>query len=284
MVLDPLVAGLVLLAALLHASWNALVKSGSDRQTSMALVGLAGMPVGLLLVLISGPMAQEAWLWLVASTLVHCVYYTGLLKAYRYGDLSQVYPIARGLGPLTVALCSGVVFGEALAVRELAGVGIVSLGIASLAFGSRRTPLENRHALAFAMLTGFSIAAYTLIDARGVRSSGDTIAYIGWLNILEGPWVALYALATRGSRAFAAAARVDWKRGTAGGLIAATGYGIAIWAFSHSGAAHVAALREISVIFAAIIGAVLLGEGFGWRRILAAVLVAGGLILMNWKS
>lgn len=282
MVLDPLVAGLVLLAALLHASWNALVKSGTDRQSSMALVGLAGMPVGLLLVLISGPMAQEAWLWLVASTLVHCVYYTGLLKAYRYGDLSQVYPIARGLGPLTVALSSGFVFGEALAARELLGVGIVSLGIASLAFGGRRTPLENRHALAFAVLTGLSIAAYTIIDARGVRSAGDPIAYIGWLNLLEGPWVALYAYATRG-RAFVTAARLDWKRGLAGGVIAATGYGIAMWAFSHSGAAHVAALREISVIFAAIIGAVLLGEGFGWRRIIAAVLVAGGLILMNWK-
>lgn len=283
MVLDPLVAGLVLLAALLHASWNALVKSGSDRQTSMALVGLAGMPVGVLLLIISGSMANEAWIWLIASMLVHCVYYTGLLQAYRYGDLSQVYPIARGLGPLTVALSSGFVFGEALTARELLGVAIVSAGIASLAFGGRRTPLENRQALIFALLTGFSIAAYTIIDARGVRAAGDPIAYIGWLNVIEGPWVALYAYATRG-QAFVTAARLDWKRGLSGGIIAAAGYGIAMWAFSHSGAAHVAALREISVIFAAVIGAMLLREGFGWRRIVAAVLVAGGLILMNWKG
>jgi drug/metabolite transporter (DMT)-like permease len=282
MVLDPFVAGLVLLAALLHASWNALVKSGTDRQTSMALVMLTGMPIGLVLLPFTGGMTGEAWIWLAASTLVHCLYYASLLQAYRFGDLSQVYPIARGLGPLTVALCSGLVFSEALAPRELLGVAIVSVGIGSLAFGGRRTPLENRQALIFAVLTGFSIAAYTIIDARGVRAAHDPFAYIAWLNIAEGPWVAIFAYATRG-RAFLTAARLGWRRGVAGGAVAAGGYGIAMWAFSHSGAAHVAALREVSVIFAAVIGAVLLGEGFGWRRVLAAVLVAGGLVLMNWK-
>lgn len=283
MVLAPLVAGLVLLAALMHASWNAVVKSDTDRQTSLALVMLAGIPFGLALLPFAGGMGQEAWTWLGASVFVHCLYYACLLKAYRYGDLSQVYPIARGLGPLLVALTSGLVFSEVLLPHELAGVAIVSLGIASLAFGGRHSPAENRHALVFAVLTGLCIASYTVIDARGVRAAGDPLAYIAWLNIIEAPWIAVLALATRGRR-FVAAVRLGWKKGLAGGIIAATGYAITMWAFSQSGAAHVAALREISVIFAAAIGALLLGEGFGWRRILAAILVAGGLILMNWRG
>ncbi len=283
MALDPLIAGLVLLAALMHASWNAVVKSDTDRQTSLALVMLAGIPFGLALLPFAGRMGQEAWIWLAGSVFVHCLYYACLLKAYRFGDLSQVYPIARGLGPLLVALASGFVFSEALSAQELAGVAIVSLGIASLAFGGRHSPAENRHALIFAVLTGLCIASYTVIDARGVRSAGDPLAYIAWLNIAEAPWIAVLALGTRG-RAFIAASRHGWKRGLAGGVVAATGYAIAMYAFSRSGAAHVAALREISVIFAAAIGALLLGEGFGWRRILAAMLVAGGLILMNWRG
>lgn len=283
MALDPLVAGFVLLAALMHASWNAVVKSDTDRQTSMALVMLAGIPFGLVLLPFAGTMGREAWIWLCASVLVHCLYFTCLLKAYRYGDLSQVYPIARGLGPLLVALVSGLVFTEALSPRELTGVAIVSLGIASLAFGGRHSPAENRHALIFAILTGLCIASYTVIDARGVRAAGDPLAYIAWLNIAEAPWIAILAYGTRG-RAFIAAAGHGWKRGLAGGVVAATGYAITMYAFSRSGAAHVAALREISVIFAAVIGALLLGEGFGWRRVIAAVLVAGGLILMNWRG
>lgn len=283
MALDPLVAGFVLLAALMHASWNAVVKSDTDRQTSLALVMLAGIPFGLVLLPFSGGMGREAWIWLGASVFVHCLYYVCLLKAYRFGDLSQVYPIARGLGPLLVALTSGLTFGEVLSPRELAGVFIVSLGIASLAFGGRHSPAENRHALVFAVLTGLCIASYTVIDARGVRAAADPLAYIAWLNITEAPWIAILALGTRGG-AFIAAARHGWKRGLAGGVIAAAGYGITMYAFSRSGAAHVAALREISVIFAAIIGALLLGEGFGWRRVLAAALVAGGLILMNWRG
>ncbi|HLT76064.1 MAG TPA: EamA family transporter [Ferrovibrio sp.] len=283
MALDPVVAGFVLLAALMHASWNAVVKSDTDRQTSLALVMLAGIPFGLALLPFAGGMGREAWIWLAASVLVHCLYYTCLLKAYRFGDLSQVYPIARGLGPLLVALASGFVFSETLTAQELTGVAIVSLGIGSLAFGGRHSPAENRHALVFAMLTGLCIASYTLIDARGVRAAEDPLAYIAWLNIVEAPWIALLAIATRGG-SFVAAARRGWKRGLAGGFVAAAGYGISMYAFSRSGAAHVAALREVSVIFAAIIGAVMLGEGFGWRRVLAAMLVAGGLILMNWRA
>ncbi len=289
MALDPVVAALVLFAALLHASWNAVVKSDTDRQTSMALVMLAGVVMGLgLLPFTRDPfgagMGAEAWAWLCASTLIHCAYYTCLLKAYRHGDLSQVYPIARGMGPLAVALLSGLVFAEPLSGREMTGALIVSLGIASLAFGPYRgSPAERRHALLYAVLTGCTIAGYLVCDGRGVRAAGDPMAYIAWLNILEGPWVAIFAFATRGT-AFLAAARRGWKRGLGGGVIATLGYGIAMWAFTKGGAAHVASLRETSVIFAAAIGALLLGEGFGPRRLFAAAAVACGLILMNWHG
>lgn len=288
MVLDPFVAGLVLMAALMHASWNALVKSETDRQTTLALVMLGGLPFGIVLLAVTGGwdgtgMTPAAWQWLAASVTVHCAYYACLLQAYRFGDLSHVYPIARGLGPLLVALASGLAFAEALSVRELTGVAIVSAGIASLALGGRHAPAENRHALVFAVMTGLCIATYTVIDARGVRAAVDPFAYVGWLSIVEAPWIALYCFARRG-RGFGTALRLGWRRGLAGGLVASLGYAITLWAFSRSGAAHVAALREISVIFAAVIGAVVLGEGFGWRRILATLLVAGGLLLMNWKG
>lgn len=287
MALDPLVVGLVLFAALLHASWNAVLKSDTDRQTGMALVCLSGTGFGLVVLPFTSAldgMTPEAWGWLVTSVVVHCGYYACLLQAYRFGDLGQVYPIARGTGPLVVALVSGLLFAEPLSAREMAGAAIVSCGIFSLAFvqGSG-TISERRHALGFALLTGLTIAAYLVADGRGVRAAHDPFAYIAWLNILEGPWVAIYVFARRGT-GFLSAARRGWMRGTAGGIIAALGYGIAIWAFTKGGAAHVASLRETSVIFATLLGAFLLKENLGWRRLLAAVMVAGGLVLMNWRG
>lgn len=283
MVLDPLVAGLVLFAAFLHASWNAVVKSGADRVTSMALVMLAGTPFGFALLPFAGPLGPDAWPWLLASMVVHGFYYVCLIQAYRFGDLSQVYPIARGLGPLIVAATSGFVFGEVLSTREFTGAAVASLGIFTLAFAGRGFGPEARHAIGFAVLTGLTIAAYTMVDGRGVRAAHDPLAYIAWLNIVESPWVAFYAIYARGLGFFRTARR-EVVRGLSGGFIACIAYGIAIWAFTRGGAAHVAALRESSVIFAAGMGAVLLGESFGPRRILAACLVAVGLILMNWRG
>src|SRR5882672_282733 len=134
MKLDPLVVGLVLLAALMHASWNAVVKSDSDRLLSMALVMLTGTLMGLLAAPLVPIPAASAWPYLLASMAIHTLYYFGLLGAYRHGDLSHVYPIARGLGPLLVALLAGRFVNEPLSPSEAAGVGLVSLGIGSLAF------------------------------------------------------------------------------------------------------------------------------------------------------
>jgi drug/metabolite transporter (DMT)-like permease len=181
------------------------------------------------------------------------------------------------LGPLLVAAFSGRLAGEYLSPYEIAGVALVCGGIASLALTSGAI---GRHGTFYALATGLTIAAYTLVDGLGVRASNDALSYIVWLNILEGPWVMVVAIAVRRS-ALIPYLRVNWWRGAIGGTIATLGYGIAMWAMSVGAIAHVAVLRETSVLFAALIGAVLLGEAFGPRRIASAGLVVAGLIVLN---
>jgi drug/metabolite transporter (DMT)-like permease len=278
--LDPGVVALVLLAALLHACWNAVVKSDSDRLVSMGLVMLAGALLGLAVVPFVPFPDPVAWPYLAASVLIHNFYYFFLLKAYRWGDLSHVYPISRGLGPLLVALASGRLIGEHLAPHEIGGVVLVSFGIASLAFGHGLPRGKEWRPVIYAVLTGVTISAYTIADGLGARHAGNALSYIAWLNVVEGPWVFLLAVALRRG-GIVLYLRRSWWRGFAGGIVATCAYGIAIWALSLGAMAHVAALRETSVIFAAAIGAILLREGFGYRRIVAASIVAAGLVLMN---
>jgi drug/metabolite transporter (DMT)-like permease len=279
---DPSVAGLVLLAALMHASWNAIVKSDPDRLAAFALLMLFGGALGLAMIPFVGTPDPASWPFLAASMAVHVVYYFALLRAYALGDLSHVYPIARGLGPTLVAVFSGVLIGEYLTWRETGGVVLVSLGIAGLALARGIPTADERRATAMAVLTGITIASYTVIDAMGARVSGNAWAYIAWLNVLEAPWLFVYAAWRRGG-ALAPYVRAHWRRGAIGGAIAATGYGIAIWATSVSPVAHISALRETSVLFAAAIGTLLMGESFGGRRIAAAAVMVAGLLLMNFS-
>jgi drug/metabolite transporter (DMT)-like permease len=280
--LDPGVAALVLLAAVMHASWNAIVKSDSDRLASFALVMLVGGFLGLALAPFVGTPDPASWPFLLASIAIHVVYYFALLRAYALGDLSHVYPIARGLGPTLVAVFSGVLIGEYLSWRETGGVILVSLGIAGLALARGIPTADERRATIMAVFTGTTIAAYTVVDAMGARASGNALGYIAWLNVLEAPWVFAYACWRRGG-AIVPYVRTHWGRGTIGGTIAATGYGIAIWATSVSPVAHISALRETSVLFAALIGTTLMGESFGGRRIAAAAVMVAGLLLMNFR-
>lgn len=279
--LDPAVVGMVLLAALMHASWNAVVKTDRDRLISFALMQATGMTMGCIVVVFAGLPAPDAWAYVVLSGIVHYAYYYLLLAAYAHGDLSHVYPIARGLGPMLVAVFSGVIVGEHLSTIELAGVACVSVGVVGLALARGLPRGADGRATGFAVLTGVTIAAYTIVDGLGVRASGNALAYIGWLNVVEGPGVVVVMLMRRPLPALAAYLRVDWWRGTLGGAIAATGYGISIWAMGQGGVAHVAALRETSVLFAALIGTLLLHERFGYWRVAAAAIVVAGLLLMH---
>jgi drug/metabolite transporter (DMT)-like permease len=282
--LDPLVIALVLSAAFLHAAWNALVKVSADQVTMTAMMNLAGMALGLALVLAAAAPARESWPFIVASALIHLGYYTFLLLAYRGGDLSQVYPLSRGTGPLIVALLSGPLIGERLAPSQLMGVLLLSLGIISIAFHNLRLTwrLDARPILC-ALATGCFIAAYTVNDGMGVRRSASAFGYIGWLFVLDGFSMLVIALVLRGRR-FAAAVRSTWKLGFLGGIMATAGYGAVIWCYNLGAIAPIAALRETSVVAAAAIGAVILREPFGRWRILAACCVAIGIVAINLPS
>lgn len=288
MVVSPLIVGLLLAAALMHASWNALLKADrSDRLATFGVIMTTGTVMGLCAVPFLPWIYPGAWKFLAISVIVHVAYYTFLLKAYSYGDLSHTYPIARGLGPLLVALVSGQLIGEHLRAQDIVGVVLLSFGLITLAIPLNRAPhATNRYGLAtlFAVLTGFTIAAYIIADGMGVRSAGPDfehrIAYIAWLCVLEGPWLLVFAAVMR-PQTILSHLRRNWWRGAVGGVIANVGYGIAIYGLVLGPMAHVAALRETSVLFGALMGTLLLGEPFGLRRVAAAFVIVSGLVLMN---
>jgi drug/metabolite transporter (DMT)-like permease len=291
MVVAPLIVALLLAAALMHASWNALLKADrSDRLATFGVIMATGTVMGLCAVPFLPSIEFAAWKYLAMSIIVHVAYYTFLLKAYSYGDLSHTYPIARGLGPLLVALVSGSLIGEHLRGQDIAGVVLLSSGLIALAIplkALKKDGAAGRHGLAtlFAVLTGVTIAAYIIADGLGVRSAGPDIehrlAYIAWLCVLEGPWLLVLAIALRPGTVVWSHLRRNWWRGAIGGVIANTGYGIAIYALVLGPMAHVAALRETSVLFGALMGTLLLGELFGLPRVAAAFVIVSGLVLMN---
>lgn len=276
------VAALVLLSALIHASWNAIIKSDADRLLSFGVVMLVGAVMGLAAVPFTQTPALDAWPWLIGSVVIHVFYYFFLLRAYAHGDLSHVYPIARGIAPLLVAVIAGRFVGEQLALREVLGLLLVSSGVVGLAFARGLPRAGEGRALIYAVLTGISIAGYTVVDGMGARASGSALGYIAWLNVLEGPWIFVLAVFRRRG-ATIPYLRQYWWRGTVGGVIATIGYGIAIWALSVSPMAHVTALRETSSLFGALIGAYILKESLGIRRVLAAAIMVSGLLMMNLR-
>jgi len=268
--LDPLIVALVLLAAVLHASWNAVLKAASDRVTASALMNLTGLAVGGLIALFVSAPAPASWGFILLSVAIHFSYFLLLLGSYRYGDLSQVYPLARGVAPLIVAFVSPWLIGERLGPVQLAGVIVLCLGILSLAFNRMRLrELMDWKPVAMALATGASIAAYTVVDGLGVRISGSPGGYIAWLFVLDGISMTGVAAWLRG-RTLGHAVRSIWKPAVLGGLVAMLAYGIVIWCYSLGAIAPIAALRETSVVIAAGIGTLLLREPFGRWRIAAA--------------
>jgi drug/metabolite transporter (DMT)-like permease len=272
----PVVA-LVLLAAVLHAGWNAVVKTGADRVLTMALVigvGAAGAALALPFV---PPPAPASWGFLLLSGLVHIGYFAFLLEAYRFGDLSRVYPIARGAAPLLVALGAAVFAGERLGAAQLGAVALVAGAIASLALERGGLRGDGRRSLLLALATAVIIATYTIVDGLGVRRADGPLGYILWLFVLDAVPLLAYAALTRGARV-GAYLRAHWPASLVAGVMCGGAYGLAIWALSLGAMAHVSALRETSVLFAALIGGRLLGEPFGRRRLAAAFAVVAGIV------
>jgi drug/metabolite transporter (DMT)-like permease len=271
---------LVLSAAVMHATWNALLKAGGDKLVMQCLmVSIPGFAVIPVLPFVPLP-APASWPFLLISTAFHGVYYVTLLNSYRLGGLSQVYPIARGTAPILVALGALVWAGETQTWLEWCGVAIASAGIMCLTAHAGTDRTAEWKAIGFALATGVTIAGYSVADGLGVRSAGEPLSYILWFLALKAiPMLAVGLWMRRGNivRSF----RPCLLRGALGGAIATLGYGIVIWAMGHAQMAHVSALRETSVILAAVIGTLMLGEPFGRRRVLAAALVAGGNALLH---
>jgi len=280
--LQPDLVFLVLLAALAHAGWNAVVKASGARSSTFAVMLLTGGAVGLAGVVLLPLPAPEAWLYLVVSAVVHYGYYGFLLLAYRHGDLSHVYPLARGSAPLAVAAGAWLLAGEALTPVGVAGLALASVGLMSLAFEDGFPRGNAGKPVFYALGTGLLIAAYTVVDGLGVRASLAPLSYIVWLNLLEALPIVLW-LAVRRPEGFVRATGPWWRHGLIGGLLATAAYGFVIYAMSAGGMAHVSALRETSTLFAALIGTLILGEKGGGpaRRIVAAALVSGGILALQ---
>ncbi len=273
------VSALVLLAALLHASWNAMVKMTGDRLLALTAVMATCSLAGLAMAPFVPLPARESWPYLALSLVLHGGYNLMLVAASRVADLSHDYPIARGLAPLGVAVLSALFAGELLGPAQAAALAVISLGIASLAFAQGWPDSAGASALGFATATGVLIGAYSFVDGAGVRVAGHPLSYIAWQFLLAGIPITVVALARR-RRRVVPFLRENGVRGVSAGLVAALAYGVVIWAMSLTRMAYVASLRETSVLFAALIGTRLLGEPFGARRVTAAAVVAAGIVLL----
>ncbi len=274
------IVSLVLFAAVLHACWNALVKIGGDRLMTTAMIALLSGVVALPLLPFVAPPAPASWPFLMGSVVVHFGYYYGISRMYETGDFSLVYPLARGLSPLLIAILAAFFGGEVLHGWQYLGVALVSAGIVSLMFGRGWPRGDHRASILFAGFTCLTIATYTLFDGFGVRHSQSSLGYIAWLFAIDGvPFFAFVFYRRRG--ALIGYIRNNWRPGLGGSFMSAVAYGIVIWALQASAMAGISSLRETSVIFAALIGTLFMGEPFGRWRIVAAVMVAVGNALIH---
>lgn len=272
------VLAVVLGAAAMHATWNAVVKGAGDRVLTMGLVCFGHLIPALILVPFVAVPGPEAWPYLIASTVIHWGYYYLLTVAYRLGDLSLVYPIARGAAPVLIALGAQVFAGERLPALAWGGIALISGGIFLLTLQARAAAVRLGAVLA-ALLVAAMVTSYSLVDGIGVRIPGAAQDYIVWLFVLEGFFaLTVFWLRRNGLRAVP---RRVWVAGISGGMISAAAYALALWAKTVAPIGMVSALRETSVIFAALIGVIWFGERPFGLRIVAALVVAGGVVLVT---
>lgn len=270
----------VLVAALLHAVWNALSHAAADRTARMVTIDLVYLVGGGAIACFSPLPDSSAWPYLAASAVLQAVYQLLLLQSYRLGDFGQMYPIARGTSPWLVALISTLVLGQALPAGQALGVLVISAGLAGLAFADGLPGRAQLPALAAATGTGVMIACYTVVDGVGVRESGTVLGFIGWMFLLQGPVLPLLALA-RGGRGFAARLRPGWRTGALGGVLSLAAYGLVVGAQAFGDLATIAALRETSIVFAAVIGVFVFHERLGRRRLAASAVVLAGIAVLQ---
>jgi drug/metabolite transporter (DMT)-like permease len=279
--MESFVFAAVLFAALCHAGWNALVKVGLDPLSSTTLISVGAGVVGLVALPLVGIPSADSWPWLFASVVIHLFYFAALIESYRTGDLGQVYPIARGSAPLMTAVIATILIGEHLSALGWIGVVTLVSGVFLLSLrGGRELARLDMRAVVFALMTAVTICTYSIVDGVGARLSANPNAYSAWLFVGIAIVLVPYARIRGGSGVLAVAAPY-WRQGLAGGAMQVLSYGIAIWAMTVAPIAIVAALRETSVLFGAAIAVIALKEPLRAARLVAAGLIAIGLVLIR---
>jgi drug/metabolite transporter (DMT)-like permease len=275
---EGVVFAAVLAAAVLHASWNAIAKVLPDQRVAAGTLGLTGFVAGATGAAMLPAPDPSSWPYLATSTMLQAVYLLLLVHAYRHGEFGQVYPLARGLPPLLVALVSLVALGERLSAGQWLGVVVVSMALTALIFAGSRP--RARAGLGLAAVTGLFIASYTVVDGVGVRLSGNPWSYAMWLFALHGPLV-LAISGTLFGRGFSRAMVRSAPLGLTGGGLAVVTYALVLWAQSRAPLALVSTLRETSLLFAGVIGTLVLGERFSRARLAVTAVAVAGIALLH---
>lgn len=270
----------VLFAALMHACYHAIIKLGDDKIASLGLIAIFEMSYGAIGASIFAPPPAAAWPWLLSAVVLQTIYRFFTCYAYRLGDLSQVMPIARGTSPLLVTLASALWLGEYLNNGEILAIGMIAVGIMTLAFARTARGRFDGAAAALAMVSGVTVAAYSVIDGVGARITGSASSYVWWLTLLGGVAFIVPGMAVRGAQTLSLF-RSRWYMGALGAAFSCSTYWIVIWAMTRAPIGLVSALRETGVIFAVIIGIVFLKERPGPVRLAAVALAAAGIALLK---
>ncbi|MDP6388409.1 MAG: DMT family transporter [Alphaproteobacteria bacterium] len=274
---------LLLVAALTHAVWNAFVKDSRD-PVAMAswAYAAAGLPFAPLMFFLP-VLPPEGWVLMAIHLVLHLIYKIVLVQMYRTGDLSQVYPVARGVTPLLVTLIAIPAASELPPPVAVTGIAVVSAGLMVFAAEPGALARARIAPLAYAFGAGIVASAYLVVDGLGVRLPGYFLSYMVTLLVLDGVTMAVLGLVWRG-RDLGPAMIAEWRRGVLTAVLSIVSFVIALWVVSFTAMGPVSAVRETSVVFAAIIGAAFMGEAFGRRRILGAAVIALGIVLVNWPT
>ncbi len=277
----------VIFAAFLHALWNSMVKSHEDKHVAVAAIVLGHIPASLVIILLLPMPTIESLPYIIASALIHQGYQWFLLTAYRHGDYTRVYPIARGMGPIVVTIVLLLFFGVKLSIYELLGIIVISIGILSLSAQDRHSffpwiARRNARAISFALLTGLFIGGYSIVDGYGARASLSPLSFMGWsfvVNALIFP-ILLKIMKQQNvvKRVFSEAKLLFWFGGTISYIV----YAIVVWGFTQAPIPLVSALRETSVIIALLIGTLFLKERFTILKTLSILVIFAGVVLLKF--
>lgn len=271
---------LVLLGALLHAGWNALVRGSQDKLADTVLIVCGAAMVAAMTLPFMTPPAPASWSYLATSVLVHVLYFILIALAYRDGELSFAYPLMRGSAPVFSAIFAAMLLNESPSPQGWLAILLICAGILLLAGDAWHAKAFSGHAAGFALLNAGVIVCYTLIDGVGARLSGAAVSYTAWMLMLTAPPMLVLCLAGARPRIFAHL-RGNWRKGLFGGSFSLASYALALWAMTQAPIGLVAALRETAVIFGLLLAALFLGERVGRLRQAAIAIVCCGAIVLN---